>query len=371
MITDLKAFCELFYASTSIPIGYYHASPDDDCSFPSILEDPSVFKGILSGFRHFTKNPDYFIAQSFGYYGYIKPEHADCVIIIGPVFSTPISDLTLRTFMQEWAISQEHKPDILQFLVNIPQISFNQFLQTLAWLHLCFNDEYISVGQHFHNTYQFEQKLLQYIQNGDVEKMKTLLNTPSKLSGGLMADNSLRQEKNVFITTVAIVTRSAIAGGMDMEQAYQLADVYIRECEKLQNISHIETLSYSMLIDFTERVSQNKIPQGMSLEIFECIQFITHHINESVRVGDVAEHIGRSRSYLTNKFKKELGFDVCSFIMRCKLEEAKSLLTYSDKTLSEISNYLCFSSQAYFQTVFKKKYGLTPTQYRNQTHKIY
>ena len=53
MITDLKAFCELFYASTSIPIGYYHASPDDDCSFPSILEDPSVFKGILSGFRHF------------------------------------------------------------------------------------------------------------------------------------------------------------------------------------------------------------------------------------------------------------------------------------------------------------------------------
>ena len=79
-----------------------------------------------------------------------------------------------------------------------------------------------------------------------------------------MADNSLRQEKNVFITTVAIVTRSAIAGGMDMEQAYQLADVYIRECEKLQNISHIETLSYSMLIDFTERVSQNKIPQGMS-----------------------------------------------------------------------------------------------------------
>lgn len=132
MITDLKAFCELFYASTSIPIGYYHASPDDDCSFPSILEDPSVFKGILSGFRHFTKNPDYFIAQSFSYYGYIKPEHADCVIIIGPVFSTPISDLTLRTFMQEWAISQEHKPDILQFLVNIPQISFNQFLQTLA-----------------------------------------------------------------------------------------------------------------------------------------------------------------------------------------------------------------------------------------------
>ena len=55
MITDLKAFCELFYASTSIPIGYYHASPDNDCSFPSILEDPSVFKGILSDISQKTR----------------------------------------------------------------------------------------------------------------------------------------------------------------------------------------------------------------------------------------------------------------------------------------------------------------------------
>ena len=53
--------------------------------------------------------------------------------------------------------------------------------------------------------------------------------------------------------------------------------------------------------------------------------------------------------------------------MRCKLEEAKSLLTHSDKTLSEISNYLCFSSQSYFQNVFKQKFGLTPKQYRDKT----
>ena len=125
-----------------------------------------------------------------------------------------------------------------------------------------------------------------------------------------------------------------------------------------------------MLMDFTKRVSQNKMPQGMSLEVFDCLQFISHHINEPLQVGDVAEHIGRSRSYLAKKFKQELGFDVSSFIMRCKLEEAKSLLTYSNKTLSEISSYLCFSSQSYFQNVFKKKYGVTPTQYRKNTLKI-
>lgn len=49
-----------------------------------------------------------------------------------------------------------------------------------------------------------------------------------------------------------------------------------------------------------------------------------------------------------------------AFITRCKLEEAKSLLAYSKKSLAEISSYLCFSSQSYFQNVFKKQYGTTP-----------
>ena len=52
------------------------------------------------------------------------------------------------------------------------------------------------------------------------------------------------------------------------------------------------------------------------------------------------------------------------------LEEAKSLLRYSDKTLSEISSYLCFSSQSYFQNVFKRKYGITPKQYREKARHL-
>lgn len=69
-------------------------------------------------------------------------------------------------------------------------------------------------------------------------------------------------------------------------------------------------------------------------------------------------------------FKEELGINIGAYIVRCKLEDAKGLLTYSDKSLTEISNYLCFSSQSYFQNVFKKKYGLTPLQYRKKTQHI-
>ena len=347
MITDLKAFCRLFYCSTAIPVSLCHYSSGDTCSFPVISDDQTLFTDIPSEFIHFRKNPDYLISQSFGYFGYIDVKNVESGITIGPVFSTPVSDQAIHLFMQEWAINGEHKEKITQFLSNIPLLSFNQFLHMLAYLHLCLNDEMIDAGQHFelenisainefsnlhsdqvinaketqhfHNTYEFERQLTQYIQNGDQENLKKLMATSAYLSEGIMADNSLRQKKNLFISTATIATRSAISGGMDMEQAYMLSDIYIQECERSQDITHISTLNYAMLIDFTERVAQNKIPQGMSPEIFQCIQFITHHVNEPIQVGDVAEHIGRSRSYLTGKFKKELGFDVSSFIMRCRM----------------------------------------------------
>lgn len=132
----------------------------------------------------------------------------------------------------------------------------------------------------------------------------------------------------------------------------------------------LDTLTYTMIIDFTTRVGNRKLPiEGMSKDVFRCIQYISQHPNEEIRVDDVAAFIKRSRSYITKKFRKELGFDISSFIMRCKLEEAKSLLTYTNKPLSEISSYLCFSSQSYFQNVFKKKYGMTPLQYRKNIQK--
>lgn len=398
MITDLEAFCRLFYATTSVPITCYQAPSGKIFSFPSILGNQSLFQNDLSSLFHFQKNPEYYISQSFGYFGSIRSVGDGSFFTVGPVFSTPVSELTIRHFMQEWAIDPEYREEISRFLSNTPLISLNRFLHTLAYLHLSVNDEEIDVGehfgientnaigefstlhsdqvinakenQHFHNTWDFERRLTQCIQSGDTEKLKAILKATPQLSGGIVADNSLRQEKNIFISMTTLATRSAIAGGMDMEQAYMLSDIYIQECERSQNITQVSALNYSMLTDFTERVAQNKIPQDMSPEIFKCIQFISHHVNEPIQVGDVAEHIGRSRSYLTGKFKKELGFDVSSFIMRCRLEEAKSLLTYSNKTLSEISNYLCFSSQSYFQNVFKKMYGMTPLQYRNHTHKV-
>ena len=166
---------------------------------------------------------------------------------------------------------------------------------------------------------------------------------------------------------LGIVQGAAVAGGLDEETAYQLSDEYIQTVESMVSLDSIDLIQRTMLIDFAERVRDASLPlNDIPEDIARSIKYIRLHTNSSLSVQEVADAVGLSRSHLSHKFKEAMGFDISVFMMRCKLEEAKSLLMYSGQSISEISNYLCFSSQSYFTSVFRKKYGLTPKEYRLQ-----
>ena len=396
---DFITFCELYYSSTYIPLTIYNKDGVPIHSFPTIINDLCINNSVLPEFLTSATYPAIHSMASMASYGCIHINDSSGLLLVGPIFSTPINEEIKRKFMHENAIAFNSKSQISEYLSSILPVTYNQLVNILAYLHFCFNGEQIDVTTHFnitdtdygkdialkqteysyqtkeagqlHATYEFEQKMLQLVASGDTTGLKGFLNnsiSTRSLSEGIVADTPLRQAKNIFIGLVIIIGKiSAINGGLDVEQTYQLMDLYSQECEHLQSVESVKALQYNMLLDFTERVSKNKIPAGISPMVFACIQYINCHTNEAISITDVAKHVGKCRSYVADQFKKELGFNIGAFIMHSKLEEAKSLLTFTDKEIGEISNYLYFSSQSYFHNVFKKKYGLTPKQYRTQT----
>jgi len=219
-----------------------------------------------------------------------------------------------------------------------------------------------------HGTWQFENMMLSYIRDGEPEQLRTfLLNSAKERSfvAGTLAEDPLRQAKNLLIGLVAVVGKVAgIGGGMDVEDAYRLIDLYTQECEKCDSTDSVMMLQFNMVMDFAEQVQQSKLPQGLSKEVFDAIQFIANNTTQNIGLDDVAMRVGISRSYLTRRFRAETGKSINETITDMKLRDAKRLLRYSNMTLSEIASYLSFSSQSYFQTIFKKHTGLSPTEYR-------
>jgi len=328
-------------------------------------------------------------------YGWIHIEGTDYYVIIGPAFSIPVSDEIIREYMLENAISSEHRETVSELLCSIPTISYQQFMMHLSLLYMSLNQKEMDYtafhrmqdsnmkemkqqntkkiadnmeNGDLHNIYQFDQQLLEHIRSGNVNALETFLISSSlSLKEGKVASTPLRQAKNLFIMTVVkIGILGAISGGLDMEKTYQLMDLYVQECERMQSIEAVKNLEYSVFIDFCRQTYEADIPKGLSAEVYQCIDYIRAHINEPITIDDVAAQIHRSTSYTMRHFKKEIGFTMGAFITHCKLEEAKVLLSHTDKSLVEISNYLNFTNQPYFHSVFKKQYGITPLQYRKQ-----
>ncbi|MBQ8995184.1 MAG: helix-turn-helix domain-containing protein [Oscillospiraceae bacterium] len=222
----------------------------------------------------------------------------------------------------------------------------------------------------YHGTYQFENLLLSYIRDGEVEKLRTFLEETAQhmeFNVGTLADDLLRQTKNQVIGFTAMVGKVAgIGGGMEVEDAYRLIDLYTQEVEKCETVDMVWLLQFNMVLDFTERVRQAKLPEDLSREVFSALQYIADHAHESIGIDDVASAVNLSRSSLTKRFRKETGKSITEHITETKIRDAKRLLRYSDRTYGEIANTLAFSSQAYFQMVFKKVTGMTPGEYRRK-----
>lgn len=313
----------------------------------------------------------------------------------GPLFTVPVTEELIRDFLEDGKTPPEYQEASAELLHSLPSGSHPQFVRYLSFLHLCLNHKQADIEDFFveeggrsaergarvlrssieakesgspQNSYEFERRLYHLVELGDAGRLKQFLErTQGFPQEGKMAHTPLRQVKNIMIgVTEKAGLLGAIPGGVDVERVYQLMNLYILECEQMQTIDEVRRLQYIMLMDFCQRAGAAKLPEGVSAEINRCMNYIRSHTNGPIAVEDVAAQIHRSGSYLMRRFKAETGMSVGDYITKCKLEEACDLLIYSRHSLAKISAYLDYSSQSYFQKVFKKQLGVTPAQYRKQ-----
>ncbi|MDO5539630.1 MAG: AraC family transcriptional regulator [Eubacteriales bacterium] len=109
-------------------------------------------------------------------------------------------------------------------------------------------------------------------------------------------------------------------------------------------------------------ISQKKSKQQIYYDI---IDFVKQNISKPLKVSDIASHFSYNESYLSHFFTSIADISLKQLILNLKIDAANILLVDTNKTISEISAELAFSSAQHFVKVYKKKTGLTPTAYRN------
>lgn len=85
-------------------------------------------------------------------------------------------------------------------------------------------------------------------------------------------------------------------------------------------------------------------------------------------VHEIAVSCGVSEAYIHRAVRQSTSFTVKEYINRLRLRHAIHEMECSDNSFATISKSCGFQSVTYFYRVFKKYYGVTPTQYRKRSH---
>lgn len=216
----------------------------------------------------------------------------------------------------------------------------------------------------YHHTYQEEVKTMDYIREGNLEEVvgavELLASTAGKLS-----ENETRNERNLGICSITLATRAAIEGGAAPAKAYKLSDLYINKIDQCKRMTEIFEYRKRSLYDFAKLVVEEREKRANSRYTEQCKEYIRKYYHQKICIPDIAEALGVSESHLSRIFKKETGESIQKYSMHMRIERAENLLKYSEASLTEISEYLCFSSQSHFGKVFKVYKNMTPKQYRD------
>ena len=375
---------------SGIPVRIYRDGNELCRAFPANLpKDPAerYRKEILA----VTDHVGYFCSPDFHYYGVLNS--GEVKIVAGPTSEILADDQKIRKDAFECDVPPEEINAFVEGMKAIRRLPVEKLQEILCALNYFLNggeklglselainksvqDEmkikseqgrtsriYEESGGRRQSALNVEEAIMRIVRKGDTVALHRWLAAAPAVHGGVLAADQLRHMKNQFVVTATLVSRAAIHGGMDADDAFSLSDAYIQRCELLADHNSIINLQYHMLVDFTEQVEKLRQGENATRLSLDVANYVRRHLSETVSVEKMAQEFFMSRPYLSAKFKKETGRTLTDFILSEKVDEAKRLIRYTDKSLTAISAYLGFSSQSHFIRVFRKYAGVNPGEY--------
>ena len=86
--------------------------------------------------------------------------------------------------------------------------------------------------------------------------------------------------------------------------------------------------------------------------------------NEKLNLQFAADRLRKNAKYVSTVFKKDTGMNFTAYLNKVRLEKADELLRTTDRSISQISIEVGYSSYKYFSTVYRKYFGTNPSKAR-------
>lgn len=209
--------------------------------------------------------------------------------------------------------------------------------------------------------FQKEEALLEALNLGQLEKVKSLysqiIDSVNRYPVSVFNSTTLRLISAVNIAVDKIEKGSAIKFSFNFSN-------FIAEISKQETLAEINNSFFNMFDFIFLKLAERKDEKHDAL-INKVIKTINLNYQDPLLSLDyIADIVNMSPIYLGKLFKKATSKSVANYINDLRLEGARNLLAESSVSISKIAEKIGFSNINYFCILFKKTYGVTPSEYR-------
>ena len=125
---------------------------------------------------------------------------------------------------------------------------------------------------------------------------------------------------------------------------------------------------YALLVRLSSHLENKTISSPLHKSILPAVNYINSHVNEQIYIPELAKKCLLSESAFRKRFLESFKKSPAEYISGLKLEKAAELLKNTDVPICRIVSELGFYDSAYFYKLFKKKFGTTPSVYRESAN---
>ena len=135
--------------------------------------------------------------------------------------------------------------------------------------------------------------------------------------------------------------------------------------------THPEPISVENAAPFPGTLAARPYVLGNDEQLIQRIQStVARHLYDSdLNIDLLCRESGISRAHLHRKMKELIGESPADYIRRLRLEEAKHLIAEGKINITQVAYTVGFNNQTHFSTVFRRYYGMSPSEYASSLEK--
>lgn len=214
--------------------------------------------------------------------------------------------------------------------------------------------------------FNLERELIQALRTGKEEEASELL---SSFVGALSCTGAKEIDvQQGMLHLLGNIQHVIMVSGVNPNRLFKGVNLY----EQLSQIREPKR----MLAWFGDKVLapyQKELSCRAGSEVKRLIEaamiYMQQHYRQDISLDNCAEHIGTNPFYLSKSFKVVTGKNFIDYLTELRIEKAKELLRESELKINDVAEQVGYQ-HSYFNRIFKKLEGMTPTSYREQSQHL-